>query len=157
MKTERRTALKKILASAIGIAGLGFVAKANAPKGKITGTVVNSQEVPWYSELFADCTTYGNLVFVAGMGTDEPDTIENQTKICLDLIEKELIKAGSSMKKVLQTTVLIDDMANYDGMNAAYKGRFGAKPPARTTLVVAKGGLPVNPNTIVEIDCIAYI
>ena len=156
MKTEkRRTALKKILASAIGIAGFGIAAKAS--EEKTTGSVVNSQDVPWYSDLFADCRTYGNLVFVAGMGSDEPDTIENQTKICLDMIEKELIKAGSSMEKVLQTTVLIDDMANYDGMNAAYKGRFGANPPARTVLVVAKGGLPVTPNTIVEIDCIACI
>jgi enamine deaminase RidA (YjgF/YER057c/UK114 family) len=49
-------------------------------------------------------------------------------------------------------------MANYNGLNAAYKGRFGATPPARTTLVVDKGGLPGNSGkSLVEIDCIAYV
>jgi enamine deaminase RidA (YjgF/YER057c/UK114 family) len=156
MKTERRSALKKIFASVAGIAGFGIVAKANAPEEKTVSEVVTFQEVP----LISRSTKYGNLLFLTGRGGygAEPFTIENHTKVALDLIEEELINRGSSMEKVLQATVLIDDMANYNGLNAAYKGRFGANPPARTTLVVAKGGLPGNSGkSLVEIDCIAYV
>ena len=153
MKTEkRRTALKKILASAIGIAGFGIAAKAS--EEKTTGEVITFQNAPSF---LSRSTRYGNLVFLSGRGGygGEPFTIENHTKIALDLLEGELIRIGSSMEKVLQATVLIDDMANLNGMNAAYKGRFGANPPARTVLAVEKGGLPGN--SLVEIDCIAYI
>jgi len=153
MKTERRSAIKKIFTSVVGIAGFGIASKATAKAEKTTGEVINFQNVP----LLARSTRHGNLVFLSGRGGygGEPFTIENHTKICLDLIEEELVRIGSSMEKVLQTTILIDDMANYDGLNAACKGRFGAKPPARTVLAVAKGGIPGN--SLVEIDCVAYI
>ena len=57
-------------------------------------------------------------------------------------LEKELIAAGSSMKKVLKVNVYLNDIADYKGMNEVYKGRFGDKPPVRTTVAVAKGGVP---------------
>jgi len=71
------------------------------------------------------------------------------------LIEQSLIAAGSSMEKVLKVNVMIDDIANYDGLNAAYKGRFGANPPARTTAAVQKGG--ISGNSLLILDCIAYV
>lgn len=40
-------------------------------------------------------------------------------------------------------------------MNEIYKGRFGDKPPVRTTIAVAKGGIPFG--SMVEMDCIACI
>jgi 2-iminobutanoate/2-iminopropanoate deaminase len=40
-------------------------------------------------------------------------------------------------------------------MNAVYRGRFGDKPPVRTSVAVSKGGVPGN--SLVEMDCIAYI
>jgi len=73
----------------------------------------------------------------------------------LQELEKELVKAGSSMKNVLKVSVFLNDIADYDGMNAVYRGRFGDKPPVRTTVAVAKGGVPGN--SLVEMDCIAYI
>jgi enamine deaminase RidA (YjgF/YER057c/UK114 family) len=56
---------------------------------------------------------------------------------------------------VLKVSVFLNDIADFEGMNSIYKGRFGAKPPVRTTVAVAKGGVPGN--SLVEIDCIAYI
>jgi enamine deaminase RidA (YjgF/YER057c/UK114 family) len=152
MKTERRTAIKKILASTIGIAGIGIASKAAIEK-----EIINLQPDQNAPSFLSRSTRHENLVFLSGRGGygGQPFTIENHTKIALDLLEGELIRIGSSMEKVLQTTVLIDDMANLDGMNAACKGRFGANPPARTVLAVAKGGLPGN--SLVEIDCVAYI
>jgi enamine deaminase RidA (YjgF/YER057c/UK114 family) len=56
---------------------------------------------------------------------------------------------------VLKVTVLLNDIQDYSAMNEVYKGRFGKNPPVRTTVAVAKGGVPGN--SLVEMDAIAYI
>jgi enamine deaminase RidA (YjgF/YER057c/UK114 family) len=58
------------------------------------------------------------------------------------------------MEKVLKVNVYLNDIKDYDGMNEVYRGRFGNEPPVRTTIAAA-GGVPGN--SLVEIDCIAYI
>ncbi len=154
MKTERRSALKKMFASIGGIMGFGLMAnaKTNAPLEKKALNVTNFQDVP----LFSGSTILGNMVFIAGKGAHvEPFEIKAHTEIVLKELEKELIKAGSSMEKVLKVTVFLNDIADYKGMNEVYKGRFGKKPPVRTTIAVAKGGVPGD--SLVEMDCIAYI
>ncbi|MEJ7740114.1 MAG: RidA family protein [Chitinophagaceae bacterium] len=153
MKTERRSVLKKIVASMGSVMGLGLIAnaKSNMPPEKEVSNVTHFQDVP----LFAGSTTLGNLIFIAGKGAHtEPFEIKAHTEIVLKELEKELVKAGSSMQKVLKVTVFLNDIADYKAMNEVYKGRFGPKPPVRTTIAVAKGGVPGN--SLVEMDCIAY-
>ena len=154
MKTERRSVLKKMFASLAGLAGIGLTADAKTTVSveKEALSVTNFQNVP----LFSGSAKFGNLIFVAGKGAHtEPFTIAAHTDIVLKELEKELLKAGSSMDKVLKVTVYLNDIADYKGMNEAYKGRFGNNPPVRTTIAVAKGGVPGN--SLVEMDCIAYI
>jgi 2-iminobutanoate/2-iminopropanoate deaminase len=152
MKTERRTALKKMFASVLGVAGIGLVSKAATPDEKTAGNITNFQNAP----LFSGNTKFGNMVFIAGKGAHvAPFTIEAHTEIVLKELEKELIKAGSSMEKVLKVSVFLNDIADYKGMNEVYKGRFGMNPPVRTTVAVAKGGVPGD--SLVEMDAIAYI
>jgi enamine deaminase RidA (YjgF/YER057c/UK114 family) len=154
MKTQRRTALKKMFASLLGLTGVAMVAGAkNEPAvEKIASNITDFQDVP----LFSGSTKLGNMVFVAGKGAHtEPFTIKAHTEIVLQELEKELIKAGSSMEKVLKVSVFLNDIADYKGMNEVYKGRFGKNPPVRTTVAVAKGGVPGD--SLVEMDCIAYI
>ncbi len=59
------------------------------------------------------------------------------------------------MDKVLKVNVYLNDIADYKGMNEVFKGRFGPNPPVRTTVAVAKGGVPGD--SLVEIDCIAVL
>ncbi len=156
MKTERRSMLKKISLSVLGFVGIRSVAIAETTGNKnenkkVVSGVVMDQEVP----LFSGSTKFGNLVFVAGKGAHYAGDIKAHTETVLQELEKELIKAGSSMKNVLKVSVFLNDMADYDGMNAVYRGRFGDKPPVRTTVAVAKGGVPGN--SLVEMDCIAFI
>jgi len=150
---ERRSILKKLLASAAGISIFGF-AKAAIEKNeeKEVNNITKHQDVP----LFSGSTKLGNMVFIAGKGAHvEPFEIKAHTEIVLKELEKELIKAGSSMEKVLKVGVFLNDIADYQGMNEVYKGRFGKNPPTRTTVAVAKGGVPGN--SLVEMDCIAYV
>jgi 2-iminobutanoate/2-iminopropanoate deaminase len=153
MQTHRRSVLKKILASLAGIAGIGLAAKAadDNDNEKQASNIVYEQDVP----LFAGNTKLGNLVFIAGKGAHFAGDIKAHTDHVLKELEKELILAGSSMQKVLKVTVYLNDIEDYKAMNEVYKGRFGLKPPTRSTVAVAKGGVPGD--SLVEMDCIAYI
>ena len=155
MQTPRRFAVKKILASAAGAVGFGFLANARtnaeAVKEKEVFNVAYNQEVP----LFSGATKFNGLVFIAGKGAHFEGDIKSHTDHVLKELEKELIDAGSSMEKVLKVSVFLNDIEDYKGMNEVYKGRFGKKPPVRTTVAVAKGGVPGN--SLVEIDCIAFV
>lgn len=104
--------------------------------------------------LFNSIITFGNLVFLAGVGAHFEGTIEEHTRHVLDELEQDLKAAGSSMDKVLKVNVYLSDLANYTRMNAVYAGRFGNVPPVRTTVAVVNG---VPGNSLVEIDCIASI
>ena len=97
---------------------------------------------------------YGNLVFIAGIGAHFEGDIKAHTKHVLDEIEKSLERVGSSMEKVLKVNVYLNDLKDYAAMNETFLGRFGAEPGVRTTIAAA-GGIPGN--SLVEIDCIAYI
>jgi len=151
MKVYRRTILKK-LAAAAGITGISLATqtKAKAVEKEALNEETDEQDIP----LFSGSTKFGNLVFVAGKGAHFEGDITAHTKHVLDELEKELIKAGSSMEKVLKCSVFLHDLNDYKAMNEAYKGRFGNKPPVRTTVAVY-GGVPGD--SLVEMDCIAYI
>lgn len=153
MTTQRRSVLKKLLASVAGLAGFGAAAKAmdaSAPQ-KEAGNITYDQDVP----LFAGHTKFNGMVFIAGKGAHFEGDIKSHTDHVLKEVEAELKKAGSSMDKVLKVNVYLNDIADYKGMNEVYKGRFGKNPPVRTTVAVAKGGVPGD--SLVEIDCIAYL
>ncbi|HEY4336733.1 MAG TPA: RidA family protein [Puia sp.] len=163
MEKQRRSALKKLLLAIGGTVGIGALSKVEAapstpavtpakPAEKEVFNVVTDQEVP----LFSQSTKYNGLVFISGQGAHvEPNEIKAHTEIVLKGLEKQLIAAGSSMEKVLKVHVYLNDIADYAGMNEVFKGRFGPKPPVRTTVAVAKGGVPGN--SLVEMDAIAYV
>lgn len=154
MKSQnRRSIFKKMFAGFLGITGTSVAAKAATNSGvasseKEVFNVQLEQDVP----LFSGSTKFGGLVFVAGKGAHFDGDIKAHTDHVLKELEKELIKAGSSMDKVLKVNVYLADLNDYKQMNEVYKGRFGANPPVRTT-VATYGGVPGN--SLVEMDCIA--
>jgi 2-iminobutanoate/2-iminopropanoate deaminase len=151
MNTNRRSAFKKFALGIAGLLGFGAAKAASVNSEKVvTGEVYQDGGVP----LFSGSVKHGNLVFVAGKGAHFEGDITAHTKHVLDEIEKELKKAGSSMEKVLKVNVYLHDLNDYKAMNEAYRGRFGKNPPVRTTVAVY-GGVPGN--SLVEIDCIAYV
>jgi len=109
---------------------------------------------PEKTPLFSGVTSYGGLVFIAGVGAHFEGDIKAHTKHVLDEIQKKLEEVGSSMEKVLKVNVYLNDLKDYKAMNDAFLGRFGPEPPVRTTIAAA-GGIPGN--SLVEIDCIATL
>jgi 2-iminobutanoate/2-iminopropanoate deaminase len=66
-------------------------------------------------------------------------------------LSKILAAAGSSLEKVVRTTVFLKNMGDFAAMNTIYGRYFSAAPPARSTVEVAR--LPKD--VLVEIDVIA--
>jgi 2-iminobutanoate/2-iminopropanoate deaminase len=153
MKTQRRSAIKKMFASIVGLTGVGLAvnAKSNSTEEKEVSNISSFQDAP----LFSGSTKLGNLVFISGRGETLKGDIKVHTDNVLNIIEKELIKAGSSMEKVLKVSIFLETMDDYHGMNEAYRGRFGKNPPVRTTVAVPNGLPPAD--NLIQMDCIAYI
>jgi enamine deaminase RidA (YjgF/YER057c/UK114 family) len=110
-------------------------------------------KAPAPPQLYSPAVSYGNLLFLSGVGAHFEGDIKAHTKHVLDEIQQRLEAAGSSMNKVLKAQVYLADLKDYDAMNEVFKGRFGPEPPVRTTVAVA--GVPGK--SLVEIDVIAYI
>lgn len=104
---------------------------------------------PLYSEVISSY----DLVFVSGHGTNKVGGIKEQTTYVLDEIEACLKAAGSSMEKALKCNVFLSTLDNYQAMNEAFRGRFGAEPPVRTTVAIS--GIPLD-GALVEIEVIAH-
>jgi len=137
-----------------GVAGAAAAGAASAKNLPLKKVVHHRGEKPKKTPRFNQAVSYGNLLFIAGKGYHKEGDIKVHTKDVLDQIQAELENAGSSMDKVLQCRVFLNDLKDYDGMNEVFQGRFGDEPPVRTTIAAA-GGIPGN--SLVEIDVIAYI
>jgi 2-iminobutanoate/2-iminopropanoate deaminase len=98
----------------------------------------------------------GDVLYVSGqlgMRRDAPDTtIDGQTRQALENTRRIVEAAGSTMSNVVKCTVFLVNVADFSGMNRAYREFFPSEPPARSTVVVAA---LVAPAAKVEIECIA--
>jgi len=156
MKTSnRRTFIRRGVTAAAAVTAAAVPATAAAQGEKPTKKVhYPNGRKPEKPGLFNGIVSYGNLLFIAGVGYHSEGDIKVHTKAVLDEIQKRLESAGSSMEKVVKCNVYLNDLKDYAEMNKMFEGRFGAEPPVRTTIAAA-GGIPGN--SLVEIDVIAYI
>jgi enamine deaminase RidA (YjgF/YER057c/UK114 family) len=155
MNSTRRSVITRLFSTIAGLAGYSLVAQSQIPL-KNDAQLLSTGASPDVT-LYPGSIRYGNMVFVSGTGADAESVFEIKadTDFVLKKMEKRLLAAGSSMEKVLKVTVFLSDMADFEGMNEVYRGRFGEKVPVRSTVAVAKGGIPGR--SIIEIDCIGYV
>lgn len=123
--------------------------------------VVSTSAAPAAIGPYSQGNIFGDLVFTSGQVPLDPSTgeivgttIEEQTEQVFKNIKAILEEAGSSLDKVLKTTVFIKDMNDFAKMNAVYAKFFteGAFP-SRSAVEVAR--LPKD--VLVEIETIAYL
>jgi 2-iminobutanoate/2-iminopropanoate deaminase len=158
-QTNRRTFIGRGAAAAAAVAASATPARAAqqtpAPADKAVKKVhYRNGRKPEKTPLFNSTVSYGNLVFIAGVGYHQEGDIKVHTKGVLDQIQRQLESVGSSMDKVLKCNVYLNDLKDYAAMNEVFLGRFGDEPPVRTT-IAAPGGIPGN--SLVEIDVIATL
>ena len=106
---------------------------------------------------YSPAVEVGEFVFVSGQiprdkaGAIVANSIEAATQTALDNLREVLIAAGCTPADVVKTTVFMQDLNDFEGMNKTYAAFFGNHRPARSTVQVAK--LPANAR--VEVECIA--
>ena len=93
----------------------------------------------------------GQIPINPATGTIEAQTIEEQTTQAITNLRNVLEKAGSSLARVVKTTVFIKNMNDFAALNKVYAELFGDTKPARSCVEVAR--LPKD--VLVEIECIA--
>jgi 2-iminobutanoate/2-iminopropanoate deaminase len=124
-------------------------------------TVIRTEAAPapFQGAPYNQAIVVGELVFVAGqLGLRPGDTavsgeIGEQTEQALRNLAAILEAAGSSMDKLVKTSVFLADLGDFEGMNEVYATRVGDRPPARSTFEVAR--LPSG--ALVEIEAIAHL
>jgi 2-iminobutanoate/2-iminopropanoate deaminase len=109
---------------------------------------------------YSQAISTGDLIFCAGQTPIDPATgklvaggIQEQTRRALHNIAAVLEASGSSLARVVKTTVFLADLNDFQAMNAVYAEFFPppVPPPARSTVQVAR--LPLDAR--VEIEAIA--
>jgi 2-iminobutanoate/2-iminopropanoate deaminase len=100
------------------------------------------------------------LVFVAGQLGLRPgeqelvgESVAEQTEQVLANLRAILEEAGSSLDRLVKTTVFLQDLSDFAAMNDVYAKHVGDRPPARSTVEVAR--LPSG--ALVEIEAIAHL
>jgi 2-iminobutanoate/2-iminopropanoate deaminase len=122
--------------------------------------IVATDQAPKAIGPYSQATIANGLVFSAGQVAFDPATMEivgggirEQTERVLANLAAVLAGAGSSLAKVVKTTVYLVDMADFPAMNEVYSRAFGEHKPARSTVAVS--ALPRGVR--VEIDVIAIV
>lgn len=123
-------------------------------------TVVSTDKAPKAIGPYSQAIKVGESVYTAGQIAIDPATgeivgggIEAQTRRVLQNLTEVLKAAGTSMDKVIKTTVFMTNLTEFNKMNAVYAEFFPKDPPARSTVQVA--ALPKM--GVVEIEVVALV
>jgi len=121
-------------------------------------TSIHTPDAPAAIGPYSQAMAVGELVFTAGQIALDPATMEvvtgdvaAQTERVMRNLAAILEAAGSSLQRVVKTTVFLRSMNDFGAMNEVYARHFSGHKPARSTIEVAR--LPKD--VLVEIDAVA--
>ena len=125
-------------------------------------TVVRTEgaPAPFQGAPYSQAIRSGGFVFVSGQLAVKPGahelsggTIEEQTEQVFSNLRAILEEAGTNLDRLVKTTVFLQNLDDFQGMNSVYSAHVGDTPPARSTVEVAR--LPSG--ALVEIEAIAAV
>ncbi len=120
--------------------------------------IIQTDRAPAAIGPYSQAIKTNGLIFASGQIPIDPQSgqfveggIREQTKQVLKNLAAVLEAAGSSLSRVVKTTVFLADMQEFGAMNEVYGEFFKEEPPARATVEAAR--LPRDAR--VEIEAIA--
>jgi len=142
------------------LSGAHAVGRSVDLPGALTREVVATTGAPRAVGPYSQAIRAGATVFTCGVIGLDPATgalvaggVATETERALTNLEAILDAGGSSMARVVKTTIFLVEMADFEPMNAVYGTFFRDDPPARSTVAVA--ALPRGAR--VEIEAVALI
>jgi 2-iminobutanoate/2-iminopropanoate deaminase len=100
--------------------------------------IIRTTDAPAAPPTYSQAVRAAGLVFVSGTGPHDPvtgkivgETIQEQTRQCLQNVSAILKAAGSSLDQVVSATVIILEESDFAGMNEEWVKWFPVNPPAR--------------------------
>jgi 2-iminobutanoate/2-iminopropanoate deaminase len=121
-------------------------------------TKVSTTSAPAAIGPYSQAIRCGQFIYTSGQIALDPasgelvgDDVATQTHRVLQNLQAVLQAAGSSLSRVVKTTVFLARMSDFQAMNAVYAAYFSEPAPARSTVAVAE--LPRQ--ALVEIECVA--
>ena len=122
--------------------------------------IISTEHAPKAMGAYSQAVVSNGFAFLSGQIPMDPATgqlidgdVAAQTERVIENLKAVLAACGSSLERVVKTTVYIKDMGDFGRMNEVYARYFPADPPARATIEAAR--LPRDVQ--VEIDCIATL
>ena len=122
--------------------------------------VIASEKAPKAIGPYSVAIRSGDLIFASGQLGLDPSSgklvqggIEAETRQALTNLRHVLEDSGSSLQAAVKTTVFMQDMGDFQKMNAVYAEFFPENPPARSTVQVA--ALPKGGSVEIEVIAIA--
>jgi 2-iminobutanoate/2-iminopropanoate deaminase len=122
--------------------------------------IISTEKAPAAIGPYSQAVSVGNMVYTSGQIAIVPITgniveggVEEQTKQVLENLKSVLEHAGSSLDKVVKTTVFIKNMGDFAKINEVYSKYFISDFPARSCVEVAR--LPKD--VLIEVEAIAVI
>ena len=127
----------------------------------MTKRVIRTDQAPapFQGAPYSQGIANGGFVFVSGqLGVDPGGNmveggISEQTERVMRNLGAILEAAGSSLDRLVKTTVFLQDLADFPAMNEVYARHVGSDPPARSTVEVAK--LPSG--ALVEVEAVGLV
>lgn len=120
--------------------------------------VVSTDKAPGAVGPYSQAVIAGEFVFTAGTLPLDPktgevvgDEIGAQVRQALSNVQQVLEAAGSSLDRVVKTTVFLTDIGNFAEMNSVYAEFFTSAPPARSTVEIG----PLPKGMLVQIEAVA--
>jgi 2-iminobutanoate/2-iminopropanoate deaminase len=122
--------------------------------------IISTPDAPHAIGPYSQGIVANGFLFTAGQIALDPATgqvvegdVEAQTRRVMANLEAVLAAAGTTWSNVVKTTIFLQDLADFQRVNAIYGAVFGDVKPARSTVQVA--ALPRG--VLVEIDIIAAV
>src|SRR5207253_7206392 len=143
-------------------------ARAELPAAAAGGGLMSDKDVvrteaapaPFQGAPYSQAIRAGGFVFVSGQLALEPGhtelsggTIQEQTEQIFANLRAILEEAGTDLERLVKTTVFLQNLDDFQGMNEVYARHVGDRPPARSTVEVAR--LPSG--ALVEIEAVAQV
>lgn len=132
---------------------------SDLPQNEAALRIIHTDNAPAAIGPYSQAIAMGEWLFTSGQiplaadGTLVNGVIEAQTEQVFCNLRAVLAEAGSSLDRVVKTTVFVKDLNDFAKLNGVYAKAFGSHKPARSTVEVAR--LPRD--VLVEIEVIARL